>query len=262
MTIYWSKLTDSTNLDAMRGKESAGDKTVWATEYQSAGRGQRGNKWNSEKGKNLMFSILFKPKDFRATNQFHISMAVASGVVDYLMAKGIEASVKWPNDIYSGDRKICGMLIENTLSGDRLAACIAGIGLNVNQRIFPQDLPNPTSLVLELERSGCTTTTVPDIRNELPLLLQAIFSRYENVADPEGRRRLSEHYMSIMYRLGEKHLFEETEYFKDNDNANTSGPRRFEGIIRGIEEDTSRLVVEHTDGKTVSYFFKEIKFII
>ncbi len=259
MTIYWSKLTDSTNLDAMREKGSAEDRTVWAAEFQSAGRGQRGNRWESEEGKNLMFSILFKPKDFPATNQFHISMAVASGVADYLASKGIKASVKWPNDIYSGDRKICGMLIENTLSGDRLAACIAGIGLNVNQRIFPADLPNPTSLVLELERSGCTTASAPDIHTELPSLLQSIFSRYESVTEPEGRKKLSEHYMSIMYRLGEKHLFEETEYFKDR---NAPGPRRFEGIIRGIEEDTSRLIVEHPDGNTVRYFFKEIKFII
>lgn len=261
MIINWRKLTDSTNLDARRNMKEASDMTVWAAEYQSEGRGQRGNKWESESGKNLMFSILFKPTDLHAKYQFQISMAAATGVADYLETKGIKASVKWPNDVYVGNRKICGMLIENTVSGDRLAASIVGIGVNMNQKVFPSGLPNPTSMALELENMGNVPGLPLDPHSELPPLLAEICGRYRSAASPEGRKDLLRHYVSIMYKMNEKQLFEETVYFRGE--KNTPGPvRRFEGIIRGIEEDTSRLIVEHPDGCLERYFFKEIKFII
>lgn len=150
--VNWLKVVDSTNSEAQRCRHDSPDFTVWAAEFQTAGRGQRGNTWESAVGENLTFSILFKPAKFLSTRQFELSEVVALGVVNYLSTKGIKAKIKWPNDIYVEDKKICGILIENTLSSDTLSVCIAGIGLNLNQRIFRSDAPNPTSVVLELER--------------------------------------------------------------------------------------------------------------
>lgn len=150
--VNWLKEIDSTNSEAHRYRHEASDFTVWAAEFQTAGRGQRGNSWESAVGENLTFSILLKPHKFLSTRQFELSEVVALGVVNYLASKGIDAKIKWPNDIYVGDKKICGILIENVLSGDTLSVCIAGIGLNLNQRVFRSDAPNPTSVALELDR--------------------------------------------------------------------------------------------------------------
>lgn len=255
MNIRWLKITDSTNLEAWRNKDSCDDMTVWAAEYQTEGRGQRGSRWESEAGNNLMFSILFRPKGLRAGSQFTMSRICAVGTALYLRDKGLEARVKWPNDIYVGDRKICGMLLENTLKGGMLADCIAGIGLNVNQRVFSPDLPNPTSVVLELGHAGRETGEL-DLREELSLLLGRIGALYAGMGPDGSVPGLDEEYESMLYRMGERAEYEETEYF-------TGGaPRRFTGTITGVERETARLVVGHSDGRTVKYYFKEIRFVL
>lgn len=113
---------------------------------QTAGRGQRGNSWEAEPGKNLTFSFYFHPQGVRPSGQFVISEAVALAIVELLAAYGIEARVKWPNDIYVGDKKIAGILIENSILGDSISRCIVGVGLNVNQDIFTSNAPNPVSM--------------------------------------------------------------------------------------------------------------------
>lgn len=114
---------------------------------QTAGRGQRGNTWEAEPHKNITLSLMLRPDGLPAVRQFEVSEAVALGVADTLRALGIEnVKVKWPNDIYVGDRKICGILIENTLGGNRISRSVAGIGLNVNQTEFRSDAPNPVSV--------------------------------------------------------------------------------------------------------------------
>lgn len=122
--------------------------TVVMTRSQTAGRGQRGNSWEAEPGKNLTFSLLLKLPQFRAIEQFAISEAVALGVADALreLLPSHDVTVKWANDIYVGDRKICGILIEHSLQGPFIQYSIAGIGINVNQRVFHSDAPNPVSL--------------------------------------------------------------------------------------------------------------------
>lgn len=258
MNIQWKKITDSTNLDAWRGRESSGDGSVWCAEFQTAGRGQRGNRWESSMGENLMFSILFKPLALKAVDQFVLSRVCAVGVVRYLQRKGLhKLSVKWPNDVYAGDRKICGMLLENTLKDDMLAVCIAGIGLNVNQRSFPSELPNPTSVVLEMESSGGESHVAGlDIRSELPLLLEEIFSIYRNLGQDGHVLGLEEEYSGLLYRRGIPSRFEETEYF-------TGGQcRAFVGTILGVDGKDARLLVEHEDGRVVKYYFKEIRYLL
>ena len=136
--------TDSTNrwLREQGGEE---DMVVWA-DFQTAGRGQGTNKWESEQGKNLLFSILLHPKDIPANKQFAISMQVSLAICEALGERIGDLSIKWPNDIYWRNAKICGILIENRLQGSRIRDSIIGVGLNVNQRQFHSDAPNPVSL--------------------------------------------------------------------------------------------------------------------
>lgn len=121
--------------------------TVVIAREQTAGRGQRGNHWESEPGKNLTFSLMLRPIDILASEQFAISEAVALGIATTLEQHlGQPVEVKWPNDIYVGDSKICGILIENAISGRGITRSIAGIGINVNQAEFRSDAPNPVSM--------------------------------------------------------------------------------------------------------------------
>lgn len=253
------KITDSTNLDAWRGRDEAEDGTVWCAEFQSAGRGQRGNRWLSAPGDNLMFSILFKPLYLKAVDQFVFSQACSVGVARYLKGKGLDGvRIKWPNDVYVGDRKVCGMLLENTLKGDTLAVCIAGIGLNLNQRVFPPELPNPVSLILAMEsqnpRGGHLMPF--SLRGELPVLLDEIFGLYRRIGEDGHVPGLDGEYESMLYRKGVLSQFEETEYY-------TGGEvRRFAGKILGVDRKTARLLVEHEDGRVAKYYFKEIRYLL
>lgn len=114
---------------------------------QTAGRGQRGNSWEAEPGRNLTLSLMLRPQGLPAARQFEVSEAVALGVADLVAELGVEdVAVKWPNDIYVGDRKIAGILIENALNGPMIDRSIAGIGLNINQKRFLSDAPNPVSV--------------------------------------------------------------------------------------------------------------------
>ncbi len=122
--------------------------TVVSTYNQTAGRGQRGNSWESEPNKNLSFSVLLRPKNIIARQQFYLSEAVSIAIVNTLKRHipNQKVSIKWPNDIYVNDMKICGILIENTLSGYNISQSIVGVGLNINQQKFISDAPNPISL--------------------------------------------------------------------------------------------------------------------
>ena len=120
------------------------------SENQTDGKGQRGNSWITERGKNLTFSLFLKPSILIST-QFVLSKIVSLSIVDFLMEMGVkDVKIKWPNDIYCGDKKIAGILIENTISEGKINNCIVGIGLNVNQVNFDSSIQNATSLKLEL----------------------------------------------------------------------------------------------------------------
>ncbi|MBP6454521.1 MAG: biotin--[acetyl-CoA-carboxylase] ligase, partial [Bacteroidales bacterium] len=129
--IIWLETIDSTNKEALRRSDDLTDFTILAAEYQSEGRGQKGTSWESAKGSNLTFSLVLKPDMIKAENQFIISQIAAVGVYEYLVSKGIDAKIKWPNDIYVGDKKIAGILIENFIEGDSLSESIVGVGLNL-----------------------------------------------------------------------------------------------------------------------------------
>ena len=227
-------MTDSTNMEAWRNKDTSPEGTVWCASYQTQGRGQRGTRWESAGDMNLTFSVLFRPERLRAADQQIISQICSVGVAAYLEDKGLDTRIKWPNDVYVS----------------------AGIGLNVNQRTFPPELPNPVSVVSCLEAAGNGPAEDLDLRQELPLVVDHIWSLYGRLDRDGTVPGLEEEYLSRLYLLGEDAWFEETEYF-------TGGAtRRFRGRIVGVEKQTARLLVEKEDGRISRYYFKEIKYIL
>ena len=141
--------TTSTNslLRELVIKESLPEGSVVVADFQTAGRGQIGNVWESEAGKNLMFSTVLYPTCIPANRQFLISQIAALSVKETLDSYTDHVTVKWPNDIYWKEKKICGMLIENDLMGRNINQSIAGIGININQETFHSSAPNPVSLL-------------------------------------------------------------------------------------------------------------------
>ena len=147
--IMWLEEVDSTNKYARRHIESLDNLSVVSALSQTEGKGQGEHLWHSKAGENLLFSIILKNPPFAASDQKIISDLAARSIVSLLHSHGIEAWIKPPNDIWVDRKKICGILIEHSLIGSRISWTIIGIGLNVNQTIFPSDLPNPTSMSLE-----------------------------------------------------------------------------------------------------------------
>lgn len=153
--INWTGSVDSTNNEAKRRIDSLADLSVISAVEQTAGRGQRGNIWLSDPGKNLTFSIAVKYggelfADASPENEFVINGIISLSVVELLAVHGIDARIKLPNDIYVNDKKICGILIEHSVLGSSLVHSIIGVGLNVNQLDFDESLANPTSMLLEV----------------------------------------------------------------------------------------------------------------
>mgnify|MGYP006319534597 FL=1 len=253
MNTIWLKNTDSTNLHAIRNRWQAEDLTLWSAEYQSAGKGQRGNKWESAEGENLTFTILLRPIGLQANRQFAVFQIASLAVVDYLKKRGVRATIKWPNDIYVGEKKICGMLIENFLSGDKLAESIVGIGININQIDFPPEIPNPTSLIIEGGKS---------IKYDRKVELEEFVSSFEEIYLPintQGKwdsEELFEEYTNLLFRKGEFARYYQTEYYKDGDVGEIYGK------IVGVEKGSARLLIELENGQLRKYFFKEISYIL
>ena len=200
--ISWVESSKSTN-DSIREQISILDNlSVIATFEQTAGRGQGDHTWYSSPRMNLTFSILYRfPKEdgpevlplpaSRAIAVTHISSLAIS---DYLKEKGVHARIKWPNDVWVGERKICGILIENTLIGDKVDCSIVGIGLNLNERRWPQELPNPVSLH---ELTGKDYV----LQDELALLCDKIAARYRQALTAAGREILEEDFGKLVFRL-------------------------------------------------------------
>ena len=170
--IIWLERVDSTNDEARRHISEIDNLSVVSALEQTKGRGQRGNRWSSQPGENLTFSLVVKDFRIKANEQSAISQATALSLVDLLSRHEIKARIKWPNDIYAGDEKICGILIENSLKGSEIDWSIIGIGLNVNQTAFPKDLPNPTSMKL------CTGNSNPYNTREILEEFMGIFTGY------------------------------------------------------------------------------------
>ena len=237
--IYRFPILPSTNDEAVKPCYGEGD--IIVAERQTAGRGQRGHRWESAEQQNLTFTLVLEPTFLEPARQFLLSEAVALGVRDMLSEYGITARIKWTNDIYVGDRKIAGILIEHKLQGAAIARTIAGIGLNVNQMAFSADLPNPISMrqVRHFEF---------DREEVLACLGSHLMARYEQLRGGDVES-LQEDYHENLFRLGALNWF-----------ALPDG-RRFRGTIRGVEP-SGALRVEDEKRVERSYLFKEIEFLL
>ena len=170
--IIWLDVAESSNDEARRAIDSLDNLSVVAVRCQTSGRGQGTHTWESAPGENLTFSVVLKEPGIFPNEQIAISQITALAVVRFLALHGIDAKIKLPNDIYVGDRKICGILIENTLCAGKIKWSIVGIGINVNQTTFPSSLPNPTSILLEKSYYAPTPDKNPEAPLDLKLLLQ------------------------------------------------------------------------------------------
>lgn len=192
--IKWMKDTDSTNSELRRHISELDNLSVIAAASQSAGRGQGAHSWFSSPGANLTFSILYEHNALDASDAILVTCVTTLGIRDYLMSRGVETRIKWPNDIWAGDRKICGILIENILEGRSVMRSIVGVGLNLNETDWPSDLPNPVSLK-ELTGEDYNPET------ELETLTEAICRRFGQMATKDGRLGLQEEFEKFMFRL-------------------------------------------------------------
>ena len=280
--IIWSEELDSTNEEARRRISELDNLSVLSVERQTAGRGQRGNSWRSTPGENLTFSIILKFRkgdasseesscdsavlpQLKAKDQFVLSEISSLALVRLLENHGIRASVKWPNDIYIGSCKVCGMLIENSILGSSVSSSIIGIGLNVNQRNFDVSLPNPTSMLLE------------DMKKEfdLPALLDEFMNIFVNFIDrfmddrQDSFDELRDEYLSHLWRLNETARFIDYTVLPSghSDKPVVTGitdiaGKEFTGIIRGLSP-IGNLLVEDIKANSVKEFaFKEISYIL
>jgi BirA family biotin operon repressor/biotin-[acetyl-CoA-carboxylase] ligase len=242
MKINWFDIIDSTNSAIKRDKMSLDTFSVYVANYQGEGRGQRGNVWESEVGKNLLLSILLRPSALLAKDQFILSQAISLAIVDYLKIKGVAAKIKWPNDIYVEDKKICGILIENTLAGEYLSDSVVGIGLNLNQKVFVGDAPNPVSLSMITGKEYV-------IGRELEVLLECIHRYYELAVGGESAL-LKSRYLSTMYRLGEMCCYRDLV-----EGCN------FWGKIVDVDPQ-ARLIIDAEGGELKRFAFKEVAFVV
>ena len=229
---------NSTNTYAATVADTLGHGDVVTTRSQTAGRGQRGNSWEAEPGRNLTFSL--RPEGVRADEQFLVSEAVALGVADVLQSHlpTERISVKWPNDIYAGDRKICGILIENVVSGKGLVRSIAGIGINVNQREFISDAPNPVSMLQLAGHEFDLDTLLAEVTEHILELA----TRLHTLPGPYAA-----------------HLWRRAGIYPYLDHNRSGLP--FSASLTSVSP-TGILTLTDTDGISRQYAFKEVSFVL
>lgn len=236
--------TDSTLCDLRRPEVAAltAPFVLVTADYQTAGRGQRGTTWEADAGLNLLFGIRVCPTFLRPDGQFALSELTALAITETLDEWVHGVSIKWPNDIYCGSRKICGMLLEHDIAGGRLSRTLIGPGININQAEFRGDAPNPVSLRQLLGR--------PVSREAVMNRLLARFARYYAALQRGGEaERLHRAYGERLYwRDGRLHDF-----------ADARGA--FRARLDGVEPD-GRLRLTDASGVTRHYAFKEIRYVL
>ena len=214
-------------------------------DFQTAGHGQATNHWESEEGKNLLFSLLLRPTIIPAAEQFIITELVTLAIInvlqDYVRQ---QITIKWPNDIYVGDKKLCGILIENALCGPTIDTCIVGIGININQELFKSDAPNPVSLKQLNGRDNDRREILEEIHNN-------ILNYYDYLADnwhnDSIKQSLHYEYMNNLYRRTGYH------------NYSTPEGEHFSAEIEEIGLQ-GHLTLRLQSGERRTYAFKEVIF--
>ena len=236
---FFIQETASTNelLWKMLRENTLAEGFVVRTDFQTAGKGQIGNLWESESGKNLLFSMALFPQKIRPDQQFLISQLVSVSIKKVLDEYVDDVTVKWPNDIYWKDKKLAGILIENSLQGRQIKFSVVGIGLNVNQTEFVSNAPNPISL-----------QQITGKRNARNPLLDMICQNIMDVYRDLDVEKLQMEYANMLFR-------------KDGFHAFKADGELFQARIFSVHPD-GRLELETSEGEYRSFYFKEVSFVI
>ena len=232
--------TDSTN-QWLRKHADGDDNVVVVADYQTAGRGCGTNHWESERGKNLLFSLLLHPTGVPASQQFIVSMANALALKSTLDDYVTDIKIKWPNDIYWRDSKICGTLIETTLQGANIKDCIIGTGLNVNQQVFHSDAPNPVSLRQILGREVSREEVLQKVLDNT--------AKYITMVESGSWDAIRTYYRYHLYRLEETHDYR----FQDGSVERCK--------LLGVTDD-GHLELLAGGREVYTMAFKEVQFVI
>jgi BirA family biotin operon repressor/biotin-[acetyl-CoA-carboxylase] ligase len=249
--MAWSKesiihltTVDSTNryirdeAVALWENRGTGDFAVVTAGHQTAGRGQRGNAWNSNAGENLLFSLLVRPGEtLEVSRQFLLSQAVALSIHDAMKCYGIDTKLKWPSDIYAGNRKLAGILLELDYSGAFVEQAIIGIGLNVNQENFPPMDRKPVSMKMLREHDFIIDDVLATILD--------LFEHYYTELRFGNREAIATEYKNLLLGMNEQYTF-----------IDKNG--HFDAVIQDVESD-GHLILRRNDGSTGRYAFKEVE---
>ena len=241
MDIIKVETTKSTNayLKELANKQVVTEGTAVAASNQTEGKGQRGNSWESEAGKNITCSLLLYPSFLLTRQIFLLSEAVSLGVKETLNTYTEEITVKWPNDIYYNEQKIAGILIENELTGNEYNMSVVGIGLNINQEHFFSDAPNPVSLKQITGKDYDTETILKE-------MVKNIMNLYEKLKAGDAEN-IIQMYHEALYRKTGFHRYE------DNDGI-------FNALINRVSDDgLLHLITDNNEER--SYAFKEVRFL-
>lgn len=240
-TIVRLQSTDSTNNYANQQIRSndVPEGTVFLAYEQTSGRGQSGNFWESEPGENLTFSMVLYPDFLDIRSQFILSKVVALGIYSALNKYVDQLRIKWPNDIYVGNKKLGGILIENSVMSGLLQSSVVGIGLNVNQVHFYSSAPNPVSM-----------KTLTNQHFDCDLLLTEVvdgINTYYKLLQNGGNKEIDDAYLSSLYLINQSHSFR-------------SDYEVFKGVITGVNE-IGQLQIRKEDCRIVEFHFKEVEFL-
>ena len=240
-TLIQIDQTESTNnyATSQLRENEVRDRTVFLTYNQTNGRGQKNNKWESEPKMNLTFSILVKPTFLEITKQFMLSKVVCLAM-DALLSEFVgDVKIKWPNDIYIGNKKICGILIENSIMGGQINQSVIGIGLNINQDLFVTDAPNPVSLKQ-------LTGSEYDLEEILIKYLNYFENFYQKLI-AGLYDEIDELFRMKLYQLNDYHLYKDKEH-------------EYSGMIIGVNE-IGQLRIQEKTGAVHEYHFKEVEYV-
>ena len=234
--------TNSTNsyLTSLCNGQAVEEFTCVYADFQTSGRGQRGNSWESEAGENILFSFVVYPVFLEIRYQFLLSEITALALYDTLSSYTADLFIKWPNDIYWNNSKLCGTLIENDLTGAHINRSISGTGINLNQTLFKSNAPNPISL---RQITGLTYSR----ENILRQFMSHVVSYYELLREGKAEE------ISAKYN---KHLYRRNGFFPYKDAKGT-----FYARIDNVEPSGKLILIDKNQSRR-EYLFKEVKFII
>jgi BirA family biotin operon repressor/biotin-[acetyl-CoA-carboxylase] ligase len=213
--------------------------TVFLAYEQTAGRGQLNNRWESEAGRNLTFSIFLQPAFLDIHRQFMLSKVISLGLEAFLSHYTAPVKIKWPNDIYAGNRKICGILIENAVMSSTISQSIVGIGLNINQTNFCSAAPNPVSLKMITGKDYDLDVMLYELLNEI----DAFYLKLQTGLFDELDRAFHEK----LYRLNEWRTYKDETH-------------EYSGEIIGVNT-IGQLQIREKDGPVHEYHFKEVEYL-